>query len=67
MGARRLEAFGCHLCRPSTSPGFPPRIGVRDVILPERRSGVAVWRWVVVSRLAFFRGMLVRGFPPSRE
>ena len=24
MGARRLEAFGCHWGRPSTSPGFPP-------------------------------------------
>ena len=27
----------------------------------------AVWTWVVVSRLTFFRGKLVRGFPPSRE
>ena len=24
MGARRVEAFGCHWGRPSTSPGFPP-------------------------------------------
>ena len=23
-----LEAFGCHWCRPSTSPEFRPRIGV---------------------------------------
>ena len=23
-----------------------------------------MWTWAVVSRLAFFRGMLVRGFPP---
>ena len=29
--------------------------------------GDAVWTQVVVSRLAFVRGMLVRGFPPSRE
>ena len=23
-GCPSLEAFGCHLCRPSTSPRFPP-------------------------------------------
>ena len=28
-GCPSLEAFGCQLCHPSTSPGFPPRIGVR--------------------------------------
>ena len=33
----------------------------------ECRSGVAVWTYVVVSRIVFIRGMLVRGFPPSRE
>ena len=33
----------------------------------ECRSGITVWTKVVVSRLTFFRGMLVRGFPPSRE
>ena len=52
--------------RPHPS-GFRRRIGVWGVLSPERRSGVAVWTYVVGSRLAFFRGMLVRGFPPSRE
>ena len=47
--------------------GLRRRIGVRGVLSRERRSGVAVWTQMVVSRLTFFCGVLVRGFPPSRE
>ncbi len=36
-GCPSLEAFGCHSCRPSTSPGFPPRIGVRGRLFAENR------------------------------
>ena len=63
MGARSLEAFGRHLCRPSTSPGFRPRIRVRPRTCSCRKDEVGrrvdVGGGIAVES-AIFRGMLVR-------